>query len=336
MHLKALALLALSSALSNPLAAQDAPPVPPINVVMLHGDGRVIVPASPLYPPTAYRLEDDNTRTTLVFENHNDDITVEVSIFPIDNGTPESCRAATIPALLADLHTRATITDIKNSTRRSSHGNALSLATFILSSAGGINPGSQQNFYAFSAGPHTCAEMHIIKSGYTPDYAPLIDAQFNAFDFDAAYRATPQDYAFLAGLLFETKEDYRSAALFYQRALDALPSTADDLDLRRAYTDQLSISYAVYGDYLASYHVNEDAINADPEYPYYYYNLACVDAEMHNPLDAKRHLEAAFLRRFNTIPGEQLPNPSLDQSIQKLSSDRKFWAYVKRVSGVAE
>jgi hypothetical protein len=337
MRLNVFALLALSSTFTTPLIAQEPPQsAPPIDLVMLNGDGRMVLPSNPLYPPTAYRLEDNNARTTIVFENHTDDITLEVSVFPIDKGSPEGCRAATIPALLADLRTRATIADIKNSTRRSSHGNTLALATFTLSSIGGVNPGSQQHFYAFTAGPHTCAQMHLAKSGYTPDFAPLINAQLDAFHFDAAYQPTAQDYAAIADLFYETKADYREAALFYQRALDVLPNTADTRDLRRNLTDQLSVSYAVYGDFLASYHVNEDAIMGDPAYPYYYYNLACVDAEMHNPLDAKRHLEAAFLRRFNTLPGEQLPNPSLDSSIQKLRSDHKFWSYVKKVSGVSE
>jgi hypothetical protein len=337
MRLNVFVLLALSSSFATPLVAQDIPQsAPPISLVMLNGDGRMMIPSNPLYPPTAYSLEDDNARTIIVFENHTDDITLEASIFPIDKGSPEACRAATIPALLAGLRTRAAITDTKNSTRRSTHGNALALTTFTLSSIGGVNPGSQQHFYAFAAGPHTCAEMHLTKSGYTPADAPLIDAQLDAFHFDPAYRPVAQDYAVIAGLFYETKADYREAALFYRRALDVLPRTTATRDLRRNLTDQLSVSYAVYGDFLASYHVNEDAITADPAYPYFYYNLACVDAEMHNPLDARRHLEAAFLRRFNTLPGEQLPNPSLDSSIQKLRSDRKFWSYVKSVSGISE
>jgi hypothetical protein len=337
MRLKLFALLVLSSSLSAPLIAEDPTPAArPINLVMLDGDGLMLLPADPLYPPTTYRLEDGNYRTTVVFENHRDDITLEASVFPNDDNTPEACRDMTMTPLIADLRTRANVTEQKSILRRSIHGNLLAVTSFVLSSSGGVNPGSQQNFYAFAAGPHTCAEMHITKSGYTPADAPLIDTQLDNFHFDPDYRATSEDYAALAGFFFETKQDYRPAALYYRRAIDVLPDTHDNQNMRRALTDQLSISYAVYGDVLASYHVNEDAIMHDPTYPFYYYNLACVDAELHNPLDAKRHLEEAFLRRFNTIPGEQLPDPSQDNSIRKLRQDRKFWAYVKTVSGVTE
>jgi tetratricopeptide (TPR) repeat protein len=111
-----------------------------------------------------------------------------------------------------------------------------------------------------------------------------------------------------------------------------LPFSPTTINQRRTLTDQLAMSYAVYGDIKDSYNVNEDAIQQDPTYPYYYYNLACIDAELHNPLDARRHLQQAFERRSNALPGEPLPDPVLDTSLQKLQSDRAFWNFVRTLS----
>jgi hypothetical protein len=337
MRLNLIALLLFTS-LTTSLLAQDAPPSPQFtatNLVMLDGDGRLVVPSSPTWIPTAYRLEDTHSRTTFVFENHRNDITLETSVFPGDDNTADACRTFTITPLLAQLRTRATVTGLQNSLRKTPSGTLLAVASFMLSNSG-VNPGSQQNVYAFAAGPHICAELHITKSGYTPAFAPLIEAELDRIHFDPTYQPTSQDFNTIGGLFFDTKRDFQSAALYYRRALDTLPTDLATRTARRSLTDQLSMSYALYGDYIESYHVNEAAITIDPTYPFYYYNLACVDAELHNPQDARTHLAAAFDRRFNVLAGEQLPNPSEDSSIRKLSYDRKFWAYVKSISGIIE
>ena len=143
------------------------------------------------------------------------------------------------------------------------------------------------------------------------------------------------DYGSIASAFFDA-HDPQSAALYYEPALATLPDTGiagySGLTMRRVLTDQLSMSYAIYGDVKSSYDINEQAITLDPTYPYYYYNLACVDAELHNPLDARRHLEAAFARRTNVLPGEQLPDPIHDTSLQKIAYDKQFWKFVESLS----
>ncbi|HEX6770506.1 MAG TPA: hypothetical protein VF126_00675 [Acidobacteriaceae bacterium] len=41
------------------------------------------------------------------------------------------------------------------------------------------------------------------------------------------------------------------------------------------------------------------------------------------------HLQQAFDRKANVIPGESLPDPTQDDSIQKLRGDKAFWAFVE-------
>ena len=67
------------------------------------------------------------------------------------------------------------------------------------------------------------------------------------------------------------------------------------------------------GDLARSRALANRAIQADPDYPLNYYNLACADAE-----EGK-----------NTLPGESMPDPTQDDSIMKLKPDRAFWSFVE-------
>jgi tetratricopeptide (TPR) repeat protein len=332
MRLPLVASLSIFATLASPLRAQQPGP---INLVMVNGDGRLVVPSSASWVPTSYQLLDGGYRTTLVFEDHRNDLTLEASIYPNDDGTPEACRDMIVPALLKDLATHTAITHQAYGSRKAANGDILATVSFLVS-ATGLSHMNQQNVFAFAAGPHTCAELHITQSEYVPASAPLFNAELDHMRFEAAYTPTAQDYSTLGGFFYDTTRSYRAAAAFYRRALDTLPATQPltpgTRNLRRSLTDQLSMSYAIYGDDKSSYDVNEQAITLDPTYAFYYYNLACVDAEMHNPIDARRHLEEAFSRRTNVLPGEQLPDPVHDTSLQKIAYDKQFWKFVESLS----
>ena len=92
----------------------------------------------------------------------------------------------------------------------------------------------------------------------------------------------------------------------------------------------IALSYGISGHIKQSRAVNDEAVSkVDPDYPLYYYNLACADAEQGHPADAKLHLQQAFDRKANTIPGEHLPEPTKDDSILKLKKNKEFWAFVE-------
>jgi tetratricopeptide (TPR) repeat protein len=98
---------------------------------------------------------------------------------------------------------------------------------------------------------------------------------------------------------------------------------------RRVATDQAVMAYGMSGDLTKARALAKRAIEADPNYPLNYYNLSCADAEEGNAAEAKIHLEQAFERRGNTLPGESLPDPTRDDSILKLKSDKAFWSFVE-------
>jgi tetratricopeptide (TPR) repeat protein len=328
MHKSAVALALLSVLLAASLSAQ-APAR--FNLVMPHGGGRLVVPSGPNWVPVAYQMEADDARITFTFEDHRQDITLRATLFPNDDGTAEACRDLTLTLLLNRLHNEGAVYDMRQGFRSVNGGTTIVTTSFLIATTG-VNPGSQRNVYAFAAGPHTCAELHLTRSDATPATDPAFQTELDHMQFDPEYSPTSQDFNAIASAFYETRRDFRTAAVYYRRALETLPFSTTALDQRRTLTDQLAMSYAVYGDIKNSYNVNEAAIQQDPDYPFYYYNLACIDAELHNPLDAKRHLQQAFDRRRFALPSEPLPDPVLDTSLQKLQSDRTFWNWLRTLS----
>jgi hypothetical protein len=106
----------------------------------------------------------------------------------------------------------------------------------------------------------------------------------------------------------------------------------DPLKFRRVVTDELSMSLGISGDVKGSREVNEAAIAKDPEYPLYYYNLSCADAEAGDPRAARTHLQLAFDRRVHKLKGETFSDPTEDDSLQKLRKDDAFWNLARQIS----
>jgi len=75
----------------------------------------------------------------------------------------------------------------------------------------------------------------------------------------------------------------------------------------------------------------EDAKKTDPDYPMYYYNLACADAEEKNLGNARIHLQQAFARKANVISGEKMPDPTTDDSFLPYKDQRDFWTFLEQL-----
>jgi len=149
--------------------------------------------------------------------------------------------------------------------------------------------------------------------------------------FDPSYKPTFKD-AFAYADVEYIKHQYAGAAAAYRTALERVSQSDDPRKFRRVVTDQLSMSLGISGDLRGSREVNEAAIAKDPEYPLYYYNLSCADAEAGDPKAARIHLQQAFDRRTHTIQGETFPDPTEDDSLQKLRKDDSFWSLAQQIS----
>jgi hypothetical protein len=99
--------------------------------------------------------------------------------------------------------------------------------------------------------------------------------------------------------------------------------------------DNLSISYGITHDLTSAREALTYGVSKDPDYPLFYYNLACVMAEKGLP-DTENYLKLAFERRDNLIPGETFPDARDDDSFQTLLLQREFRQFLAALYGLPQ
>jgi hypothetical protein len=207
---------------------------------------------------------------------------------------------------------------------RNALGSAVETTSFLVD----IGDGTQQhNLFAAIANANTCAVMQVASTTGQPAEDATLRASLSTFRPYLTYSPSSTDYFVMGSLLSRVAPD--SAARYYKASLEKLPRTAEGIAMRRIETDQLVKSLVESGDLENSRAIAGQAIASDPTYPINYYNLACSDAELSNAAGAKLHLQQAFDRRANVIPGDKMPDPTTDSSLIKLKNDPAFWAYVQ-------
>lgn len=313
-------------------------------VVMLpQGAGAAVLTTDETWEPLGAHLYDKGERPIQELQRKP---AQEISLifFPNRSGnlTPEACREEILPGILKNPNLHVNTKTLVRSQIISTAGKPLATASYTLidvapreaQMAAGVEI-SQYNTFAFAADKDVCAEVHVSammsRKGKEAVTVPQFDDVLKQLTVQADYRATAQDYARFASIFYTYSQDWATAALYYQDALALLPESAPKTatTLYRYLTDQAALSYGMAGDVTRSRALNEAAISKDPDYPLYYYNLACADAEEHKAAAAREHLQKAFDRRANTLPGEKLPDPTKDDSIRKLRKDKSFWTFVE-------
>jgi len=180
----------------------------------------------------------------------------------------------------------------------------------------------------FAAKGDLCGDLEVYSdSPLSPTNGPLKQI-FESLRLDPNYQPQFRDVLLYAQLLYE-EQVYKSAAPLFELALAKLPDDPSQIPMRRALTDQAGMSYGIAGDIPKSRAIFESAIAKDSEYPLYYYNLACADAQEHKLSAARLHLQEAFARKANVLPGESMPQPAKDGSFLPYRNDKSFWAFIE-------
>lgn len=153
---------------------------------------------------------------------------------------------------------------------------------------------------------------------------------WESFRFNPQYNPQFEDAFQYAQVLYENHK-YRAAAPIFEQALAKLKDGKDQVKWRRVAIDQAGMAYGLAGDTAKARSIFNAAIADDPDYPLYYYNLACADAEEKNLADARIHLQQAFDRKANMIQGETMPDPSKDDSFLPYRDNKEFWTFVENL-----
>jgi tetratricopeptide (TPR) repeat protein len=153
---------------------------------------------------------------------------------------------------------------------------------------------------------------------------------FAGYTLDAKYIPTFRDALLYGQVLYNTKM-YKAAGPVFETALGKLKESheADQATMKRVLTDQAGMAYGMSGDIQKARSIFQKALAEDPEYPLYYYNLACADAEEKDLAGAQKHLREAFDRKANVVPGEKMPDPTTDDSFLPYRDDKAFWSFLE-------
>lgn len=197
-------------------------------------------------------------------------------------------------------------------------------------------PVNQKNLWACTVKEDVFTDIHISKVSFASEDRALLLAVLASVHFvdgrEPALsdpRVSSVDYMRTAGQ-FYLAGDLQKAIEPFQKALE-LEKQERKLDpkLWRVLIDNLSMAYGITGDLNASEAVTRYGITQEPEYPMFYYVLACTLAEK-GDLDATiENLTKAFSLKKNMMPGEKMPDPRKDDSFKRFLREDKFKKMLK-------
>lgn len=206
--------------------------------------------------------------------------------------------------------------------------------SLVVYSSPGRDGGTQFTVRGFIATADFCGDLEFYASEPISAADPDLQAIFSTFRLDPAYTPGFEDVLYYAQILYQN-EQYKPAAALLEKALTLLPANGWPFPsakiAKRVVTDQAAMSYGMVGDFAGARGILEKAIAADPDYPLYYYNLACADAGEKKLANALRHLREAFARKANLNPEETMPDPTKDDSFLPYRGDRLFWTALEKL-----
>ena len=203
-------------------------------------------------------------------------------------------------------------------------------------STAGRNGLTEFHVRGFIASNGICGDLVVYSSNQIHETDADVARIFSTYRFDSSYLPRFADVVLYGQIRYDTK-NYQAAAPRFEKALtmlsvDGAPFPSSKV-ARRVLTDQAGMAYGMSGNFGKARSIFEAGIAADPEYPLYYYNLACPDAGEDKLSDARLHLQQAFAHRANLIRGEKMPDLTTDDSFVPYKGNREFWAFVEHLQG---
>lgn len=191
---------------------------------------------------------------------------------------------------------------------------------------------AQRNVNAYLSQDGCWIDVHLSSVGPIDKTAEAMSAVTKTIRINKA--ATPN-----ALLLFEfgknayERNQYPAVISHFAKALE-LEKQTRTLDSARwkEMLNLLGMSYGISGDIVKARQTLQYAISQEPDYPLFYYNMACACAESNDRNGALANLKLAYQHKNGLLKGETLPNPSEDTSFEKLLRNKSFADAVKKLS----
>ncbi len=188
----------------------------------------------------------------------------------------------------------------------------------------------------FVATGDICGDLEIYSDSPISAVDGDIKRIFSSYQLDEHYAPRFSDVFLYAQILYQARM-YKAAAPIFEMALAKVKEDPgigpkmmrDSRTATRVVTDQAGMSYGMSGNITKARALFEKAIVDDPDYPLYYYNLACADAAEKNLVGARNHLQQAFARKANMLLGETMPDPTKDDSFLPYRDNKEFWTFLE-------
>jgi hypothetical protein len=196
----------------------------------------------------------------------------------------------------------------------------------------------QKDMHAYLGSGNLCAEIHLSKAGFNPEDSKLFEDVLASVklspdvSFPEAQAPNPaqshdhdSSYYFGLGSKFYLQQNYSKAAESYEKSLDMEKQKRTlSKDYFRVLVDNLGMSYGIGGKLPQAKATFEYGLTQDPEYPMFFYNLACTYGEMDKMNDALSQLRQAYKYKANSISGETVPDPLKDDSFRYFVGKEEF------------
>jgi hypothetical protein len=252
-------------------------------------------------------------------------------LFLAPEGAPQSSTKCRDQVLGYDKKANPTLKILYTSELTPSSALPIALATYTEK---GRDGSTGYNVRGFIATGDICGDLSFYSRKPISDQDQNLAAIFSTYRFDPSYDPKFADVFQYGQVLYQT-DMYKAAAPVFEKAIAMVPPDGAPFPSNkvatRVTTDQAGMAYGISGDVHKARAIFEAAIIKDPDYPLYYYNLACADAEEKNLPDARRHLQEAFARKANGNPGEPMPDPTKDNSFEPYKSNKEFWNFLRQV-----
>lgn len=240
--------------------------------------------------------------------------------------TSAKCRDA---ALTQDKKANASLKILKTSEVLPPGGLPVDLVTYTTANRDGSLGYRVRGFVATG---DICGDLEFYSTKPISDDDADLKKAFLSYQMDPNYAPQFGDVLLYAQVLFRAQE-YRAAAPMFEKALTMVPPDGAPFKsatlARRVTRDQAGMSFGISGDFTKARSIFEKGAAEDPDYPMYYYNLACADAGEKKLSDARTHLQQAFDRKSNVNPGETLPVPTEDDSFLPYKGNKEFWVFLE-------
>jgi tetratricopeptide (TPR) repeat protein len=189
----------------------------------------------------------------------------------------------------------------------------------------------QRNVNVYLAEDGYWMDVHVSKAAAKPEDEKMFREIIRGIRIERNYTPTTADLVGF-GAIHSLRQEHAKAIPFYEKALEKEKTAPTlDRDAWKSLVNQLGLSYGMSGDAKKAKDIYEWGIKREPQYPMFYYNLACACAEVNDKEGALRNLKLAFQYKQNMLPDEKMDDPREDPSFSKCLKDAAFAAELAKL-----